>query len=606
MIMKQRRKVLWYILLSYVVITLVPFAVLGWFTFGSMNRFYEDEILSNRIGMLQLVKNDFDMLIKDMYTNALQMLSGNDFSTGYLKSAYGNMYDVERQLLSVSLSSDFLYDVLYCNSELEQVYTTETTFSYDRFARYSKSAGLAGKDVTGQLLPNQYTVWIPASDGDNPLFGYVVTDKRGSKYPQRSIVFVMETSTMDALFGSYVDQLSACIILQSEEKTVYASRSVPEHLLSSGAWSDSARDGELTRFTDEGRQWAVYRNRSNMNTLTYSILIPYEQILSAVEEPLHRALYVFGAVILLAGGAILFFTIRSYAPVHAVSELARESIDEEQGSMNEIQVAQYALQTMRNERAVRRKEKALLEVLNTDRSVPCENVTMLVYVDEQEGQVLDEDDYREYAAFLKENDELGRLADAVAMPVRRCICLSVREDAQSSLALAGEQIAHLLEGTFAVHCRVGISTNRDSLAEAVNEARRKIDEQLEIERNVDQDTAADKAEEDCDFPSVTDIIWSHYSSPDFSAKLMASEMNMSLSNFSHYFKKTTGRTFSEYLSALRLEKAKNLLRTTGMPQSEIAAKCGYLNLPAFMRSFKKQTGITPGTYRESYREEIKP
>ena len=601
--MIRQRKVLWYILLSYAVVTLIPFVALGWFTFGTMSQFYEEEILTNRVGVLQLVQNDFDMLVKEMNTNALQMLSGNDFSTSYLKSSYGNMYDVQRQLVSVNLTSSYLYDVMYCNRELETVYTTETAFSYDRFINYSKSSPLAGEDPGAVLLPNHYTAWIPMSEGENKLFAYVVTDKRGNKYlPQRSIIYVIESSTLDALFGSHVEQLSACIVMQNDGLTIYASQRVPDDIPEWKTWADKAKNGELVRFDDGGSQWAVYQNKSLLNSLTYSILIPQERILSDIEKPVHKAILVFGAVILLIGCAILFFTVRSYAPVRAVSDLAMENIEGGRNGMNEIQLAQYALQTMRNERAVRRKEKALVEMINSDAQKPCENLVFLILVEGQGELTLDEDDYREYASFLKENDPHGRIIDAVALPTKHCIFLSVQQKAEPPLGLVGAQYVHLLEGTFDVRCRIGVGLPGASLADAYNEALKKIEEQIQMEQNVDEDVAAERKEDECDFPSVTDIIRNHYSSPDFSAKMMASEMNMSLSNFSHYFKKTTGRTFSEYLSALRLEKAKNLLRTTGMSQSEIAERCGYLNLSAFMRSFKKQTGITPGTFRESYRE----
>ena len=599
----RKRKVLWYILLSYVIITLVPFVALGWFTFGTMNRFYEDEILTNRIGMLQLVQNDFDMLIKEMYTNARQMLSGNDFSTAYLKNAYGNMYDVKRQLLSISLSSDYLYDVLYCNGELETVYTTETAFSYDRFVKYSKSSPLVTDRVNTVLLPNQYTTWIPMSNGEKKLFAYVVTDKRGIKYqPQRSIVYVLDTSRLDALFGSYIEQLSACIVFQNDGETIYASQRVPTRMLESKVWEDYARNNSLAHFSDEGSQWAVFQNKSQQGSMNYSILIPQEKILSTIRQPLHQAIFVFGAVILVIGCAILFFTFRSYAPVRAVRDLAIENIDGTKDDMNEIQVAQYALQTMRNERAIRRKEKHIVAVLNGEDSVPCDNPVILFQIEEQNEIAMDEDKYREYASFLKNNDSQERIMEAIAIPTKHQIYLSVKENSETPLKLVGEQYVHLLDGTFDVRCRFGLGMPGKSLVESYNEALDQINEKKQLEQHIKEDVAEEETEKECDFPSVTDIIRNHYSSPDFSAKMMALEMNMSLSNFSHFFKKTTGRTFSEYLSAMRLEKAKNLLRTTGMSQNEIATKCGYLNLSAFMRSFKKQTGVTPGTYRESYRE----
>ena len=49
---------------------------------------------------------------------------------------------------------------------------------------------------------------------------------------------------------------------------------------------------------------------------------------------------------------------------------------------------------------------------------------------------------------------------------------------------------------------------------------------------------------------------------------------------------------------VRINKAKQLIAGTNLKFEEIAEKTGYTNLNTFMRVFKKQTGMTPGNYRE--------
>ncbi|MCI8624474.1 MAG: helix-turn-helix transcriptional regulator [Provencibacterium sp.] len=97
------------------------------------------------------------------------------------------------------------------------------------------------------------------------------------------------------------------------------------------------------------------------------------------------------------------------------------------------------------------------------------------------------------------------------------------------------------------------------------------------------------------------FIKENYADQSFSAKLLADHFQMSISNFSHYFKKQTGRVVSAYISALRYERAKELLRTTNLPVAEIAGQSGYCHISTFMRQFKNQEGITPSTYRNQYR-----
>jgi len=69
------------------------------------------------------------------------------------------------------------------------------------------------------------------------------------------------------------------------------------------------------------------------------------------------------------------------------------------------------------------------------------------------------------------------------------------------------------------------------------------------------------------------------------------------------FKQITCVNFIDYLTNLRLEKAKELLRNTDLKVNEIATEVGYQ--PSYLiRVFKKSTGITPGQYREGLRDEI--
>lgn len=65
------------------------------------------------------------------------------------------------------------------------------------------------------------------------------------------------------------------------------------------------------------------------------------------------------------------------------------------------------------------------------------------------------------------------------------------------------------------------------------------------------------------------------------------------------FKKNLGKTFSEYITDLRIKKACGLLKNTDLSIEEIAAKVGYMDYYYFNKVFKKQCGITPSRFRKS-------
>ncbi|TCZ78195.1 AraC family transcriptional regulator [Paenibacillus albiflavus] len=99
--------------------------------------------------------------------------------------------------------------------------------------------------------------------------------------------------------------------------------------------------------------------------------------------------------------------------------------------------------------------------------------------------------------------------------------------------------------------------------------------------------------------TVLHYIEQHYDD-DLSQPMMAELAGMPASHFSHIFKEELGMTFSDYLIAYRMEKAKELLSLTDMKVAEIAEKLRYNNSQNFIRVFKRINGATPGDFRASW------
>ena len=77
-------------------------------------------------------------------------------------------------------------------------------------------------------------------------------------------------------------------------------------------------------------------------------------------------------------------------------------------------------------------------------------------------------------------------------------------------------------------------------------------------------------------------------------------VGFSTTYFSVLFKKETGEGFAKYLTRIRMEEAKNLLRETGMPVAEICEKVGYSDRKHFTHTFHKYAGLNPAEYRKLY------
>ncbi len=79
---------------------------------------------------------------------------------------------------------------------------------------------------------------------------------------------------------------------------------------------------------------------------------------------------------------------------------------------------------------------------------------------------------------------------------------------------------------------------------------------------------------------------------------VARAVNTSTYYFCKLFKRVTGINFTDYLSRVRIEKAKNLLLNPSLRISEIAFEVGFQSLTHFNRVFKKIIGQSPTQYRE--------
>ena len=72
----------------------------------------------------------------------------------------------------------------------------------------------------------------------------------------------------------------------------------------------------------------------------------------------------------------------------------------------------------------------------------------------------------------------------------------------------------------------------------------------------------------------------------------------------HLVKKETGKTFTEIVTERRLEKARELLMSSGARISEIAHQCGFTDEAYFTRRFRQWFEISPRQWRESMRASI--
>ncbi len=96
---------------------------------------------------------------------------------------------------------------------------------------------------------------------------------------------------------------------------------------------------------------------------------------------------------------------------------------------------------------------------------------------------------------------------------------------------------------------------------------------------------------------VNDYIQSNYSDVDLNGSKLGEVFDMTPAYLSKLYKKETGYSVLYTLNMIRIDAAKKLLEETDLSISDVSLQVGYLYSNAFIRFFKRHTGITPGQYK---------
>ncbi|CAH0536185.1 helix-turn-helix transcriptional regulator [Vibrio marisflavi] len=80
---------------------------------------------------------------------------------------------------------------------------------------------------------------------------------------------------------------------------------------------------------------------------------------------------------------------------------------------------------------------------------------------------------------------------------------------------------------------------------------------------------------------------------------IANRFNISPNHLSRMFRKQGHMTLADYISWVRIDRAKFMLKRYDFRLSEVATRCGFQDVNYFFRVFKSKTGLTPTEYRAS-------
>ena len=103
--------------------------------------------------------------------------------------------------------------------------------------------------------------------------------------------------------------------------------------------------------------------------------------------------------------------------------------------------------------------------------------------------------------------------------------------------------------------------------------------------------------------NILNCVHAHYTEADFNVSALAEMLDMNNSYLSNYFKEQMGVGILNYITNLRMQKAKTLLKEQPeITLNNVILLAGFSNVNSFVRTFKKQEGVTPSEFKKEMEE----
>ena len=140
----------------------------------------------------------------------------------------------------------------------------------------------------------------------------------------------------------------------------------------------------------------------------------------------------------------------------------------------------------------------------------------------------------------------------------------------------------------------------DTLLELIrNILGRKADIKKKYLKNDSEGLATYSSKEESFILHLNKVIAEHISDPELDQILLCRELGMSRAALYNKMKAITGAGAKEYITKIRLEKAKSLIETTGLSIVEVSEMTGFTSQSYFSTAFKAYTGMTPSQYKKA-------
>ncbi len=215
--------------------------------------------------------------------------------------------------------------------------------------------------------------------------------------------------------------------------------------------------------------------------------------------------------------------------------------------------------------------------------------------------------FQEAPALARYVQEATHAIDVLSLEEARNAALALEGMTTEVPDIRGGELLNLVQGAGLVFAtRLGVPDREQVLAEFGHRCgqcatvRQLFDSLQKLQRDLLSAALEQRRNQDAQpIRLAKQYIQKHFSQP-LTLEEVSEAIGLSVNYFSTLFKRETGEGFNKYLTRIRMEEARGLLRETRLPVAEICKRVGYMDIKHFTHTFKAVTGLTPGEFRKLY------
>ena len=537
-------------IVSYALVLMIPFLSISFILDRAMVRRYAEEVAADDAHMLSRLQESLDADLQQLFNLAYAIQNTSSLNPKNIGD------DVIARRNAISLLGT--YRAILTLPELVMIYR-----SGDPVCITDTTAIAPEKLFNQQLVYARHTVedFYRTVDDKNSLivwpresasqFGGQTQDYltvflsvgAGTVNPRQRTVFVIPARRLEDRIRSLTGTDTSVLVTDREGQLLL---STDEAFSGESAIPDGQNTVRLA-----GMDYSVLRIRTGLAGWTCTVLCPAERLTGPLRSYRRWIVALIGLMLILGGVLIGVMSWGSYRPIRKLAEKARSYAPESDGpeAMRQVEAALDSL----SDRS------------NTYRSMLDQSTDSLRQIVER---------------LQKKPVSLAQArsvcSDAINVTVQTLI--SIRDRMNSDLPSSAQDS----------------QSDMDSVQELTVRLENLVEQACTIAKDADSRASDQRVE------AMKQYVRDNCLSSDFSLQMAADHFGLTPSNFSHYFKNTVGVGLSEYVQEIRRMEACRLLAETDEPVQEVGRLVGMPNVSSFIRSFKQQTGLTPGQYRAEH------